>query len=280
MHALLAIFLLSFVVVAFGTRYVLLPITLQKSHWISAKPDRDLFNPAEQPLPAPVQEFFSSVENDLRTRGFESLGDSALTNFAERTAGNFRHFVNRANRDMGMVGAVYGKGKEGTWQVSVRSITFRTDFVDGLVLGTSNRTPMLSRPTRPNVRGYRFVDVHSASKLYEIHSAIVRHLFDGKLKDLPLDSKFNGDPSRLLDWYSSTELGHLVETGYYFLDEGTQKLRLTLKGAFLTAWKGQWPWKQLRLRWRDRTAARMLRQLESPHLLADDAPSRNERLSV
>jgi hypothetical protein len=111
------------------------------------------------------------------------------------------------------------------------------------------------------LRSIRFVKIKSPTALHLIHVAFIERHFGSKIPELILDSKFNGDVVRLTQWFASQEIEQLVQTGYFYHDTFDDKLRPTLKGACLTAWKNSWPWKQLRIRNRDREAARVLREI-------------------
>jgi hypothetical protein len=241
-----------------GRLYVLVPLRIRKTHWFAANPEMRPIDPAVR-IPPQVKEFLKRADEPLCAVGYEPLGDHANTNFAQRVAGTTRLFVNRGKRTMASVIVTYVKNREGIWKINQPVIGFRTDFDDGFVLFTSNAGPLNARPHEPTIRSYRFVEIQDPEALNRIHEAIVERFFNLKTRDLVLDSKFNGDATRFKQWQAMQEPTRLVETGYYYHDEVADTLRLTLKGAFLTVWKGRWPWKQLRIRKRDRDAAQILR---------------------
>jgi hypothetical protein len=243
-----------------GTRYVLAPLRFRRSHYLAGSPEIRPLDAAQR-LPPDVEEFFKKEEGALRSCGFEPLGDHAITNLTKRVAGNARLFVNHPKRTLATLLVTYLKTKKEVWQINKKSMVFRTDFADGCSLHTSNVALLHIRPPRPTMHGYRFIRIIDPAALHRVHEAIIERLFERKTRDLVLDSKFDGDHIRFARWQAERERAHLVETGYYYHDKASDTLRLTVKGAFLGAWKRSWPWRQFRDRKRDRDAARVLKQI-------------------
>jgi hypothetical protein len=141
-------------------------------------------------------------------------------------------------------------------------IAFRTDFADGSQLVTSNFKLINAVPPKPQLRTCRFVRVRNPQVLAEIHDAILERYYEGIRRELPLDTRFGGDATAFVRSQLPEELERYVASGYYYEDQADRRLRLTLRGAFLTAWKNSSPWKGLRYQKRDREAARLLKELE------------------
>jgi hypothetical protein len=243
-----------------AARYLLQPLRFRERQRFAARPELRPLDPSQK-LPDKVDIYLKRVEDSLHARGFDRLGDYALANFADRVAGTNRLFVDRVKRNMAGVTIGYLKGANGEWNINQTVIAFRTDFADGSTLITSNFKLINAVPPRPNVTTYRFVRIKDPSVLHKIHEGILARFFEAKIRDLVLDSKFAGDATALAQWQSAEEIGRLADSGYYYHDEATDKLRPTLKGAYLAVWKNSWPWKELRERRRDAEARRVLRDL-------------------
>jgi hypothetical protein len=240
--------------------YLVVPLFFRRNFRLAASPDIRPVDPAQR-RPQDADDFFRSGHDSLTGHGFELLGDHAIPNMTERVAGISRLFVNRSQRALANLLVSFRKDKNGAWRIQAMSTIIRTDFADGRSLRTSNIALLNFRPSKPAIRGYRFVKIRDPATLHRVHEAIIERQFDGKTKDLLLDSKFGGDYMRFVRWQAAEEPPHLVETGYCYHDAATDTLRMTVKGAFLSAWKSAWPWKQLRIRKRDRDAARILKQI-------------------
>jgi hypothetical protein len=254
-------FFSAFAIMFLGMRYIVLPLRLRASFRLAAKPDLQPVDPSQK-LPEDVATFFDRAEESLRSCGFERVGDYALKNLTARNAGNARLFANRTSCVLATILANYRKDRIGAWQVNNMSSVFRTDFSDGSALINSNIAILNFRPRKPGVRSYRFVKIRNPATLFRVHEGITGQLFGDKAKEFPLDARFAGDYLRFAQCQAMEEPHHLVATGYCYHDEATDSLRLTLKGAFLSVWKGIWPVKQMRGRMRDRKAAAILRQLD------------------
>jgi hypothetical protein len=241
-------------------RYVLRPLRFRRKFNVRATPDIRPLVPSVR-LPTQVGEFFGVTGAPLKSCGFELLGDYALIGFTARTAGTTRLYVNRAKRDMVSVFVIYLRDPVQKWRIKLSVMTFRTDFTDGTALFTSNAATLSFWPKRSYWESHRFIGIEDPAALYRVHEAIIDRFHGSKNKDLLLDSRFNGDWLAFARYENNETPKQMLATGYYWLDATAGVLRLTIKGSFLTIWKRNWPWKQLRERWRDRDAARLLRKL-------------------
>ena len=241
-------------------RYVLRPLRFRRKFNLRATPDIRPLDPSVR-LPTKVDEFFGVTAAPLKSCGFELLGDYTLVGFAARTAATTRLYVNRAKRDMVSVIVIYLRDPVKNWQVKLAVTTIRADFADGTALATSNAATLSFWPNRSNWESHRFIRIEDPAALYGVHEAIIARFHGNKNKDLLLDSKFNGDWLAFARDESNETPKQMVATGYYWLDATAGVLRPTIKGSYLTVWKRNWPWKQLRERWRDSDAARLLRKL-------------------
>lgn len=241
-------------------RYLLQPLRFRDKHYLAARPDIQPLE-ASQKLPAKVDAYLQRVEESLQARGFVRLADYALANFTPRVAGNTRLFVNRDKRTIAATTIGYLQNANGVWEIKHTVISFRTDFTDGFTLATSNFNLISVFPPRPNTQTYRFVRIKDPALLHAVHEGILGRDFEAKRRDLLLDSKFGGDATAFNEWQNADDGARRTESGYYYHDEATDKMRPTLKGAYLSVWKNSWPWKELRERRRDSEANRVLREL-------------------
>jgi len=255
------IFILCVVSIVALTRYVFIPLRLRRTHWLATDAEIQPVDPA-QPQPERVEAYLKRVADVLRPEGFEVLGDYALTNFLERVAGVNRVLVNRTTRTSATVLINFLKSKAGVWDMNQTVIAFRTDFVDGTQLVTSNFKLTNAVPPKPGLRTCSFVRFRNPQVLAEIHEAILERYYEEIRRELPLDTRFGGDPTAFVRSHQPEAFELYVASGYYYEDREENRLRLTLKGAFLTAWKNSSPWKGLRDGKRDREAARILKELE------------------
>jgi hypothetical protein len=258
--SLLALIVYVLLLLVPPARYLVRPLRLRKRLNYAARPeilpiDRD------QQHPSGVDEFFKRVDRPLRKLGYELAGDSVNPNFAEHVVASNRVYVNRATLTTAILVISYSKNAKDVWEFKRTTISIRTNFADGFQLVTSNAVGLVARPRRPNMWTIRFVNITDPMALHVIHMAIVERYFASKTRDLDLDSKFKRDATLLTQSFASQEFEHMVRTGYFYHDEVEDKLRLTLRGAYLTVWKNSWPWRQWRHRRRDREAARVLRKI-------------------
>ncbi len=241
-------------------RYLFAPLRLRRTHWLATDVESQPID-SNQRQPEKVEAYLKRVAEALRPEGFEVVGDYALTNFTNRVAGLNRILVNRAKRTAASVIINFLQKKSGEWEINQSVIAIRTDFADGSQLITSNFKLINAVPPRPEVRTYRFVRVRNPQILVGIHEAMLDRFHDGKRRDFPLDSRFGGDATAFMRSQMAEELERYVAAGYYYEDEADKRLRLTLKGAYLSVWKNSWPWKEIRYQKREREATRMLKQL-------------------
>jgi hypothetical protein len=254
------IFILCVVSIVALTRYVFIPLRLRRTQWLAMDAEAQPIDPAQR-QPERVENYLKRVADALGPEGFEVLGDYALANFTERVAGINRILVNRATRTFASVIVNFLKNKAGAWDINQTVIAFRTDFADGSQLVTSNFKLINAVPPKPQLRTCRFVRVRNPQVLAEIHDAILERYYEGIRRELPLDTRFGGDATAFVRSQLPEELERYVASGYYYEDQADRRLRLTLRGAFLTAWKNSSPWKGLRYQKRDREAARLLKEL-------------------
>src|ERR1700722_14348861 len=216
-------------------RYVFAPLRLRRTQWLATDAEIQPIDPAQR-QPERVEAYLKRVAEALRSDGFELLGDYALANFTQRVAGINRIFVNRAKRTAASVIINFLKNKAGVWEINQTVISFRTDFADGSQLVTSNFKLFNAVPSKPQVRSHRFVRVRNPQILAEIHDAIVDRFYEGIRREMPLDSRYGGNVSAFVRSNMTEELERYVASGYYYEDVEEKRLRLTLKGAFLSVW--------------------------------------------
>jgi len=252
---------LVFVLIFVGILYVGGPLLTYAKVRQAAEPDPIQVDTDQSPLPSVVQDYFTRVENALRTCGFERVDDIALPNQVTNVAANVRLFVNRENRDSASCTAAYLRSGQ-TWNFKVKYVQFLTIFRDETVYVTSNSQVLSSFPPRPGCQNNKFPRLANPVQLYEVHQAIVREPSRMRTKSLPLIDEFQGDGVAYQRWSLKRELQDATNAGCLYLHESTQSYRPTLIGAFMMTWKLLWPWKVLQVRERNRNAARILAEFK------------------
>jgi hypothetical protein len=232
-------------------RYVSEPLALMRSVPTPTTNTLATLGPEdEQRLPAALREYMADAE-----RGLANLGFGPPVRAANLAAADIRSCVtfleHPADGSLGFI-AVWAGEHVGL----AASATFRTDFADGAQLLTSNFQALLRTPSRPNVLGARFPDVHDAAELYDIHRFRVaerRRTVD----TVPLT---RGADVLAFEAREAQEVYDFwVKKGYYRRVDG-DAIQFTRRGAALAAWRGLFPWRHV-TKWRNgRDAARVMRR--------------------
>ena len=232
-------------------RYVRDPLVLMRSAPMATRNTLvALTAEDEQRLPPALREYMADAERGLASLGFGPPVRAAnLANTVIRSGVTLLEHA--ADRALGFVfvTAAEHDGLSAT-------VTFRTDFADGVQLHTTNFQAPLRTPSRPNVLGARFPDVHDAAALYDIHRFRVAERAR-TVATVPLTR----GPDALA--FEDRELGEVqefwVKKGYYRRVSG-DAIQLTRRGAALAAWRGLFPWRHA-TEWRyRRDAATVMRR--------------------
>ena len=145
---------------------------------------------------------------------------------------------------------------------SMTGLTFHTRMTDGLVIVTGNE-----RRIAPGRQGKHdvvaFQKVTDAARLYEIHQRRTAHAAHGGRA--PVTVGWHPPTMHPIEAYQRM-FEEAIDDGVrrgYAEPSGTDEVRLTFKGAVVSAWSHAWPLPQI-LDWRERRrAARVLRELEA-----------------
>lgn len=134
------------------------------------------------------------------------------------------------------------------------TISFNSRFVDGKTISTSNFGKSLRTPPRPEVLGLHLTEVQDPVELYEIHRFRVAER-SRSVRQVPLTR--GPDPFGYQQAESMEVFEHWQRRKYY-RPHGDHELRLTVRGAALSAWRGMFPWRHLAEWSRARQAAAVL----------------------
>lgn len=227
-------------------RWVIAPLVVRSKQRMAIRPAIEPTR--DDQLTPELRQFVGDMVRQFAAEGFEA-------------AANFHHpesvtdvravqivFINRTSGDVGLVIA----SLNGTH----RSLSFAvvSEFDDQTRLSTwASHTPSIFPPD-PTSDGINARWVGDARTLYELHRRRLRaREWEGRPRVTPPPGG-EADYVRR-DW--ERELARYVRHGYKTLiDPPGTHLRLTYKGAFLTAWRLTEPLKSWRLRARDRRARR------------------------
>ncbi len=173
---------------------------------------------------------------EMENLGFALVGCYDCGELAVQTKTFLAYFCNRATNDFANVTAM----------VSPRGVTsyfeFSTYFSNGRALETNNNRVLPLTPGNPDVRVFRFADIHNANALLQMHRRL--------LEKYAISQWPQGEPKgqEIQRWVRTVENygPRHAKIGYMTATEGGQFYRLTWKGAFLLTWRGLWPASLLR----------------------------------
>jgi len=240
--------------------FVLGPIFIRFTMRQSAEPDVSTFDPEHPKLPPEVKSHFRAVTDTLGSEGFEVVGGLALPHQMPNVRLVMLAFRHRPNKDAAIAPLIYAETPMGT-QLQTAYVEIISRYRDKTLVQTNNSHVLGAFGPRPLTTTTQFPMVENAGRLYRLHHALdARHAGDAKV--LRLDEEFRGDPVAYLKFAMIEELEGQVEAGTMYLSESEKVYRPTWKGAFKFVWQELWPWKTIRLRKRQKKAARLLRELE------------------
>ncbi len=239
--------------------FVLGPVLIHRTHWISLDQALIPFNPDGPGSPEELRSHFAETAEELGRLGFTPeryYQTKRASNNADGSVLLFRNGKTWETAKILTVVAVTGNSRMAT-----SLAVFKSEFSDGTVVGTSNRaTASIYPPRKPPIYGRAFPQVREVGRLLEVHRARVENLAAGRI---PIDP-VGADPDgyiRREDFEAPN--AHHVACGYSYVDEMARVKRMTWKGAILGTWKLLPPVKQIRLGWERILAARQLGNLKS-----------------
>ncbi len=252
--------LLILVACVVGIPWIIGPITLKNSHWMSLDARPDPFDPESDDVPPAARDAVLGVVPRLEAIGFHSLGHFRLDGTIPNITAYITLLENRsARRGARILTTIVAKSPNPIFSGGVTSLIFTTHFSDGTRLVTGNNLLGRLQPSPRNRHGSRsFPWIRDPFRLHDIHAAcLARYASDG----IPVAAMIS-EPVDHLRTTRDDELAEMVEAGHYYLDESRGQYRLTWKGAILGAWMLLWPVKPIRQALRRRAALRVLRELE------------------
>jgi hypothetical protein len=230
-----------------GALYLAGPLVIRSAYRFAAR-----CNPLEIPtneLPQEIAVHLVSRISEMQSLGFSLVGCYDCGELAIQTKTYVAYFCNRSTNDFANVTAM----------VSPRGITsyfeFSTRFTNGQAIETNTNHVLPLTPGNPDVRVFRFADIHEAKALFHMHRGLVEKYATGWWPQ--------GEPKgqEIQRWVRTVENYGPRHTrlGYMTLSPDKESYRLTWKGAFLVAWRGLWPTSLLR-KLHERQAMDMERQ--------------------
>lgn len=234
--------------------YVFAPLGTRKRQAKSRQQD---YISIELPdLPPEVAAEFYANSPILASLGFESIGHVSHHVANTRQNAYISVWVNRATGDTVQIIAVCTPSVVASLKIA-KLVTFRTEFTDGTMIGTTNtKTPGVFPPD-PKLDSVRCEGIWFVPLLYQIHLARVARNQNGRKPTL---DRFQDAATRLQLEFTET-YERLIAAGYYAIDATSDKYVPTYKGAFFMCYKLLPPFKQIRKLIRDRKTNRTLQTL-------------------
>ena len=237
-----------------GTMYIYAPLKVRQNQ------RRDVevhYWPVELPqLPPEVAQAFYDASRGLVACGFHALGH--LTQYLPNTEQHsyVSIWVNRTKVEQAqIIGVCTPSPVKGLRVVTL--VTFRTEFLGGTSIVTSNSSSAGVFPRDPKVSAIRCPGIRDFALLYRFHRARVDR--DRARRTATLDRV--KDPRTRMENEWSETYQRLIAAGYYSLDAARQQYSPTLKGAYLMSYRLLPPFRQIQKFRRDRQAERALREL-------------------
>jgi hypothetical protein len=236
------------------SRYVRGPLALYRMSNASFNPTLRLVG-ADEVLDPNVRSFLEQTERTLLAAGFVDPQRIAISTQSP-LLGAETLIENPATGDLANVVAMLNP-RATTMSPVVSSVTFRSAFADGTLLQTSNTTNAGYWPDQPRHSNVVIPDVRDPLELYRLHRARVARKA-AAVAQTPLTRGTSAEQRLAYATRQFLESSNfLIECGYR--KRSPSGVRLTARGAALTAWRRQFPWKQLGERQRRRAAAEVMR---------------------
>jgi hypothetical protein len=210
-------------------------------------------------LSQPVEEFLDGMEAATGRIGFhDPVRHANASRPNEREAATVITIALSASGEEFCMAAISHAPR----RFSMTGLTYHTRMTDGLVIVTGNE-----RRIAPGRQGKHdvvaFQKVADAARLYDIHRRRTARAARGGRA--PVKVGWRGPTMHPVEAYQrmfEEAIDDGVRRGYAEAS-ATDEVRLTFKGAVVSAWSSKWPLDQI-LDWREaRRAARVLRELEA-----------------
>lgn len=228
---------IGIVLLAMTARYWLAPIRIRFRQTRPAQPQRMVLSRDDE-IPAALLPFVATTRRSLTALGYAGFAlirqPAGVALLAEDGSGSIA------------VGLALPK-KDGT----VHSLVgFTTQLSDGRKLRTSNAPLPPILPARTGESRLRLPQSRDVAQLHAIHR---RRVAESVAAGATIARLSISDPIAYQQREEATSLRHAVQCGYWV--QRGERLGLTWKGAFLSAWRLLPPWRDLAVR-RDERIAR------------------------
>jgi hypothetical protein len=235
--------------------YILIPIHLHRTNWLSVHHDYEAFHPARDVVPEEVWSHIRETVASLNPCGLRLVGHFRKSGAVPGAMAYVSLMQTTDHVTVAKVITILTTTKKPL--VGDSALLFITESEDGNEIATSNNTKSSMLPRVKKQTGLWLPEVRNARKLYEFHQRFAK-----TFSDTPKQLILNGNPAEYLKRYAEAEVARWVKQGYYKLDPAAQVYRLTWKGAALIGWSYLWPIKPIRRAWRRYQTKKLLRKLE------------------
>jgi hypothetical protein len=227
----------------------------------------------EHDLPPAVQAYLRQSGDQLRGLGFEEVGWFADRDEAASQTSHCVVLARPAERVLAMAAVVVNEQPPGD-RLGAGMVELSSDFEDGHNLCTSNSDEILfPARTRPHRTTVQVPWCGSVAELVETHLRLSAWV--AAARETALAPVAPGDPYRVPTRMQAAEhvraavtrdFDLYVERGYMRAEnrQGSDRFRLTWKGAYLLTWRQQWPITPLLRRRRARRVRELLQRISSP----------------
>lgn len=197
--------------------------------------------------------------------GFEELDTLCLPHQMANVKVVLRSFVNRSEQDMAIAVAMYALLGD-TWTQQTQYVEITSLFRDGSSIGTRNAKEIPSFPPQPGKTQVTAPWLTDITDVYRAHQAVCGLKGHGKVRELPLDAKYQGDVVAYLtadmieEFDDAVKIGYLRYAGANAASDGVVRdeenpyrsprvdspsayYAATVKGAYMMTWNELWPFK-------------------------------------
>ncbi len=197
--------------------------------------------------------------------GFEELDTLCLPHQMANVKVVLRPFVNRSEQDTAIAVAMYAL-LGNSWTQQTRYVEISRVFRDGTSIGTRNAQEIPSFPPQSGKTQVTAPWLADIADLYGAHQAVCGLKARGKVRELALDTKYQGDIVAYLTADMIEEFDDAVRIGYLRyagagaasggverdeenpyrspqVDSPSAHYAATVKGAYLMTWNELWPFK-------------------------------------
>ena len=230
--------------------YVIIPRMVWKELEPQAAWQMEPFDPGLHGTGAQASAFLANSVGSLTARGFRQVGD--LVHRGQIT--NTRVII-LTHPDDHLVATVVVLATERVSNIAM--VEFTAELVSGTVFDVNNSPTVSTFAKTPDHVTYRLPSVRDPARLHEIARTLLRRDFGSAA----VRQRDVGDPAAFLKEATDREYRRQVGTGYFRFNEGTGRYSVTLKGAYLMAWKLMFPFKAIRAALQSRKGRSVLRGL-------------------